>query len=267
MKNKTVLFLIILFGAIGLLYSTRLGGRHNGLLTNLVSLIPPFIAFVYAWRASRTYEHNNKHGKALLLMTFGLLLWFMGEFGLFLFQFVVDINPYPSIADISFLAGYPLIWAGLVMEIRINKSSLKDFNQYIQFLIALIMGMLVLAVLYFGVFLAYAPGQPIMNNLVAMSYGLGDLMLIAPTLYVLKMAVDYRGGKLFISWALIMIALLLNLLGDVYFAIYRDAYTALEWPYNMIDIVWGLSYILFAYSFFNTAMTIKSVRTQLKKSS
>lgn len=265
MRSKTALFLAILFGVISITYSTRLGGQQNGLVTNMISLIPPFLAFVFAFRAAHTYDFANKHGKALLLMAVGLLFWFIGEASFFLFQFIVDINPFPSVADLCYIAGYFLIWAGLGLEIKANNSSLKSLNQYIQFLIALIMAMLALAVLYFGVYLAYAPGQPLLNNLVAMGYGLGDLVLIAPTLYVLKIAVDYRGGKLFLPWALILIALLLNLLGDVYFAIYRDAYTLLEWPHTMVDIVWGLSYILFAYSFYSTASHVREARASFKK--
>lgn len=265
MRSKTALFLAILFGVISITYSTRLGGQQNSLVTSMLSLIPPFLAFVFAFKAAHTYDVKNKHGRAILLMAAGLLFWFIGEASFFLFQFIVEINPFPSVADLSYLAGYLLLWAGLGAEIKANKSSLKNLNQYIQFLIGLIMAMLALAVLYFGVYLAYAPGQPILNNIVAMSYGLGDLILIAPTLYVLKIAVDYRGGKLFLPWALILIALLLNLLGDVYFAIYRDAYTLLEWPYTMIDIVWGLSYILFAYSFYSTASHVREARASFKK--
>lgn len=264
MKNRNIILLTLVFGVTSLLYSTRVGGSFNNLVTNLAALLPPFLATCYGFYAYRTYQHKSPHGRALLFISMAMLLWFMGEVAFFWFQFIVDINPYPSIADISFLAGYPLLLVGLLTEIKTSKSTFKNTNQFIQLLITIIMIMLGLAVLYFGVFLAYASGEPIVNNLVAMAYGVGDLILIAPTLYVLKIAVDYRGGKLFSSWGLILIAMLLKLYGDIFFAVYRNAYTALEWPYNMIDLVWVTSYLLFAYSFFNTATTVKQVQARLK---
>lgn len=264
MKNRNIILLTLVFGLCSVLYSTRFGGNNNALFTNLAALFPPFLATCYGFYAYRTYQHKSAHGRALLYISMAMLLWFMGELAFFWFQFIVDINPYPSIADISFLAGYPLLLAGLLTEIKANKSTFKNTNQFIQLLIAIIMIMLGLAVLYFGVILAYAGSEPLLNNLVAMAYGVGGLILIAPTLFVLKIAVDYRGGKLFTSWGLILIALLLKLYGDVFFAVYRNAYTALEWPFNMIDLVWVTSYLLLAYSFFNTAITVKQVQSRLK---
>lgn len=263
MLSKTKFIFLALFGLIGLTYSTRVGGSYNSLLTNVLSLVPPLLAAGYAARAAHTYKTSTPHGRAIFLISAGLLFWFIGEAAFFTFQFIVAINPYPSIADISYMTGYVLIGVGLLMEMQTSGARLRDFNQYIQFLIGLIMGILALAVLYFGVFLAYVPSDPPLNNLAAIGYGAVDLVLILPTLYVMKMAVDYRGGKLFISWALLLIALLLNLLGDLMFAIYRDPYTALEWPYNMIDIVWAASYLLFAYSFVNTSAAVRAVRKKI----
>lgn len=264
MRSKTVLFLVVLFGVISLFYSTRIGGRYYSIITSGLALVPPMLAWVYGFRAANTFNSTNKHRRSLQLISAGLLFWFLGELAFFFFQYMAHIDPFPSVADLSYIAGYVLLWAGLSMEIRINKASLKDFNQYIQFLIGLIMALLVGAVVYFGVFLAFVASEPLLNNIVVMSYGFGDLILIAPTLYVLKMAVDYRGGRLFMSWALILIALLLNLSADVSFAIYRNAYTMGLWPYNMIDIIWALTYMLFAYSFYATASHVREVRAKLR---
>lgn len=264
MRSKTVLLLAIIFGLIGITYSTRIGGDQNGLITNSLALLPPFLASIYAFHAYGTYKQSSPHGRALLLIAVALLFWAIGEAAFFMFRFVVDINPYPSVADIAFLAGYPLMLAGLVTEIRTNKSTFKDSNPFVQFLITLVMLMLSIAVIFFGIVLAFDSKEPLLNNLVAMGYGVGDLILIAPTLYVLKMAVDYRGGKLFMSWGLILIALLMKLYADVFFAVYHVAYTANEWPYNMIDLVWAVSYMLMAYSFYSTASHVREVRSKLK---
>lgn len=245
------------------LYSTRFGGAQNGFLTNAAALLPPMFAALYASKLAYTYKLNTPHGKSFLLISTGLLLWFIGECAFFAFQFLFDIDPFPSVADIAYILGYILLFSGLMYEIRINRVALRDFNQYIKFLIALIVTLLVLAVIYFGVVLGYKPDDSLLSNVIAAGYGFADVALIVPTLYVLKMAVDYRGGKLFTSWGMVLIGLLMNLYADVFFAIFRDQYGALEWPYNMIDLVWVGAYLLFAYAFFNAAYAIRETRKKL----
>ena len=263
MKNRTLLILIAVFGLNCFLYSTRFGGDNNGFLTNAAALLPPMFAALYASKLAYTYKLNTPHGKSFLLISTGLLLWFIGEGAFFAFQFLFNIDPFPSVADIAYILGYALLFMGFMHEIRINKASLKDFNQYIRFLITLITALLVLAVIYFGVVLGYNPNDSLLANIIAAGYGFADIALIVPILYVLKMAVDYRGGKLFTSWGLILIALLMNLYADVFFAVFRDQYGALEWPYNMIDLVWVTAYLLFAYSFFNASHAIRETRKKL----
>lgn len=264
MKNSTLLLLIIVFGINTILYSTRLGGAQNALLTNAAALFPPMLAALYASKLAYTYKLGTPHGKSFLLISTGLLLWLIGEGAFFVFQFLFAIDPYPSVADYAFIAGYLLLFAGFMYEIKINKASLKGINQYIKFLITIIVSLLVLAVIYFGVFLAYKPEDSLLANAVAAGYGFADIALIVPILYILKMAVDYRGGKLFTSWGLVLIALLMNLYADIFFAVFRDQYSAFEWPYNMIDLVWVTSYLLLAYAFFNAAHAIRMARAKIR---
>lgn len=263
MKNRALLVLVAVLGVNCFLYSTRFGGEHNGILTNGFALLAPMLAAWYASKLAYTYKLNTPHGRSFLLISTGLLLWFIGECAFFSFQFLFDIDPFPSVADIAYMLGYILLFAGFMHEIRINRASLRDFNQYIKLLITIIVSMLVIAVIYFGVFLAYKPNEDLLANVIAASYGFADIALIVPTLYVLKMAVDYRGGKLFTSWGAVLIALLMNLYADLFFAIFRDQYGALEWPYNMIDLVWITAYLLFAYGYLNAIHAIKTARKQL----
>lgn len=263
MRNRTVLMLVVVFGINCLLYSTRFGGSNNGILTNGAALLPPLFAVLFASRLAYTYKVHTPHGKSFLLISTGLLFWFIGNAAFFTFQYLFNIAPFPSIADVATIAGYFLLFTGLMYEIRINRASLKDFNQFVKLLITIIVCMLVLAVIYFGIFLAYKPTDPLLTNAVAAGYGFADIALIVPSLYVLKMAVDYRGGKLFNSWGLVLIALLMNLYADVFFAIFRDQYRAGDWPYNMIDLVWVTSYLLFAYAFLNASYAIKEARRKI----
>src|SRR3989344_2759295 len=253
MKSKTLLgsFLVAVFALTAIVYVFK----FSNLAGNVLFLISPFMAVIAAISAVRTYQLSNNHGRIIALLSAGLLCWFIGEFIFFLFQFVWHIEPYPSIADIFYLAGYPLLFAGLIKEIRDHKVSWHNFNKLTLTFIVLLLLLLSIIVLYFGVFLAYTAGDPVMSNLISTAYGIGDLILIVPSLFILKIALDYRGGKLYNSWMMILSALMLMLTGDILFAIFKDNYSDLLWPYTLIDLLYVASYLLFAYSFFYTAAT------------
>src|SRR3989344_7030245 len=153
MKSKTLLgsFLVAVFALTAIVYVFK----FSNLAGNVLFLISPFMAVIAAISAVRTYQLSNNHGRIIALLSAGLLCWFIGEFIFFLFQFVWHIDPFPSIADIFYLAGYPLIFIGLTKEMLIHKVSLRNFNKLFLTLVILLLFVLVLIVAYFGIYHAY----------------------------------------------------------------------------------------------------------------
>jgi hypothetical protein len=237
--------------------------RYSQLLGHVLSLLPPLLAVIFGAYATRTYRLGSVHGKSMALMTTSLFFFFMGELFFFLFQFVFHTSPFPSVADVFYLAAYPLLLAGLLKEVSFHTVSWRSINKLVLVLILLLLMSLAFIVLYFGVFLAYNPGDSVIKNSIAIGYGIADLLLIIPSLFVLNMALDYRGGKLFNSWGLILLGVMWMMAGDILFAIFNNMYAVLTWPYTLIDLVWIASFLAFAYSFFYTAATIKELDSKL----
>ncbi|HSW85633.1 MAG TPA: hypothetical protein VLF79_03440 [Candidatus Saccharimonadales bacterium] len=254
-------FLITIFATIAVIYTFQ----FSRLLGNTLFLLPPFVAVIAGAYTVRTYRLANVHGKAMALFTAGLLCLLTGEFIFYLFQFVFHTDPFPSIADIFYLAAYPLLFAGFVKEIRIHKVNWRTFDKLVLVLVTLLLLTLAIIVSYFGIYLAYDAGNSLIANIIAIAYGVGDLILIVPSLFILKIALDYRGGKLFYSWTLMLLAVMFMMAGDILFAIYSNEYTELVWPYTMIDLTWVVSYLCFAYSFSYTSTTIRALHTKLLK--
>lgn len=250
----------LLFSFLVVVYSLQ----GPELARNILYLSTPLIAVLAGIYATRTYHLGNVHGTAMALLTAGLLCFFIGESLFSSYQFIWHIDPYPSLADIFYLAAYPLIFAGLIKEVSLHKLNWHRMNRLVLVLICLLLAAFTVIITYFGVFLAYNPGDPLINNLIAISYGIGDLILIVPALFVMKLAAEFKGGKLFNAWTLVLIALLTMMTADILYAIYKDGYNAVDWPYIMIDIIWGASYLLFAYAFFYTGAIIHAGRDKLR---
>lgn len=268
--KKSVLILLSLFfvGTVGG-YLLQFFGVAHPILTNSLFLIPPALAVISGIYATRTYHTSNSHGQVMALLTLGLFCWFIGEVIFYYYQFTTLTDPFPSIADAFYLSAYPLLLIGLVKESmthHANWKTIRDSNRLVLTLSSFLILAVAFIVLYFGVFIAYDSEMSMLSNAIAISYGLGDLLLLIPVLFILKMVLDFKGGKLFYSWAIILSGIFCIMLGDILFAINSEAYQNLEPLYTLIDIAWIAGYLLFAYSFFFTAKTIRELQSTLRQS-
>lgn len=264
--RSVMIALIALFLLIVGVYLLQLPGITHPILTNSLFLIPPALATISSIYAMRVYHPSSLQGRAMSFVSAGLACWFIGEVIFFMYQFVFHTNPFPSLADVFYLAAYPLLLIGLTREVLAyggNWRNLRGANKLVMILSSLLLVVLAFIVVYFGVYLAYQAGAPWLNNFIALSYGIGDLILLIPVLFILKMVLDFRGGKLFYSWLLVLIALFCIMAGDILFAIYTKQYDDLVPAYTLIDLAWVAGYLLFSYSFFYTGQTIKQLQSTL----
>jgi hypothetical protein len=265
MRLKTTIALGGLFAFISYVYVARLGGDDNTLISNILFLLPPLLATVCAGFASHAYGLRNVHGRAFAYMCAGLLCLFIGEATFFILSFFLHIDPFPSIADVFYLAAYPLLFVGIIRELFFHRPRLRDFNKLVLLFIVLFSLVLAFLVSYFGVYSAYDASESLLYNYIAIGYGVGGLILIVPSLFVLKMALDYRGGRLYYSWTLFLIALIFLLVGDILFSIFEPQYSELIYPYTLIDLAWTACYLLFTFSFYYTGRTIQHLQTKIIK--
>lgn len=262
--NRTVVGIIfaLFYLAIAGLYATKTVNELQG----IIFLLPPLLAAAMGLYAANTYKLENIHGKSMAFFAAAMACFFIGETLFFMYQYVFHKMPFPSVADVFYLVAYPLLLAGLLIEVKMHKPKLSEFNKTAVVVMSSILVVLVAVVAYFGIYKAYDPEATAVANWIATSYGIADIIIIVPILYVLKLAFDFRGGKLFNSWILIFFAMLLMLKGDVLFALYSTQYSEGQWPYTLIDLAWTASYLLFAYSFYYTASVLRELRSKLLKS-
>lgn len=236
----------------------------NELARSIYSLIPPLLALLMALAAVDTYRLDNVHGRAMLFFSAAMFCLFVGESLFLVYQRVFDVNPFPSIADIFYLSAYPLLLAGLLTEIWHHKVGWDKSNRAVYMLLIALLAILVPFMAYFGVYKAWDPTDSFLTNIIAIGYGVNDLLLIIPVFFVLAIALNYRGGKLYRSWVGIFIAILLMMVSDVLFAIYKDPYENSVYPYTLIDLVFAASFLFFAYSFYYVAANIEDSRKKLR---
>lgn len=264
MRTQRLTIMILLAALLGLslyVYTMPLG-QYQDAIINIVFLVAPLVSVIAGIFAVRAYGMDNIHGNALLYITLGLASWFVGEAIWAIYELILRISPYPSIADLFYLAAYPLIFIGILREIMNYKT---DVNPVRSLVISTISIALSIMVFNIAILPSYSNGSTFLENAIAISYGLGDVMLIVGISYILMLTMDFRGGKLFYVWLHIIIAVIFMLLGDLFFAIYREQYEQSILAYKRIDLFWILSYIAFAMGLFEIHFMIRNIQNKIRQ--
>jgi hypothetical protein len=255
------LLLLILFIVIAPVYLFLLGGSFNVALKNILFLVPPYIAAFAGLQAARAYGYKNSHGESLLFIAAGFLCFAIGETIFAIFDLVLFIDPFPSIADIFYLLAYPFIIGGVLREIGSYKVNIRPFPSLFISCISIAVGILVFNI---SILPAYSTDASFLANVIAVAYGIWDVILMVAVSYVLLLVMDFKGGKLYSAWLAFIIATIFMLLGDISFALYSQPYEENVALYKNIDIFWVVSYLLFAYGLFQMYYIIRNVQGRVK---
>jgi two-component system, cell cycle response regulator len=168
-------------------------------------------------------------GAALLATTCGDILY----------DFWYDGNPpFPSAADVAYLAFYPLLYVGIVLLLRRRVSTFSASLWLDGLMAATAAGALGASVLVEAVVNStHGSELAVVTNL---AYPVGDVLLLALMVFVFSV-MRWQPGR---AWILIAAGLLLNTVGDAVYLYQVAVGTYVEGTY--LDLVWPVSLVLVA---------------------
>src|SRR3989338_1369732 len=128
-EQKSVLFLILILVAITLVYQLRpfLDDSQFLWISLLAYIIVPGTLIVFSITLTiKLYKQKHFQSKAFLFFTIGASFWFIAEQIWAAYVYVYDADPFPSTADIFYMATYPFFVAFLLISLKpIRKSITK----------------------------------------------------------------------------------------------------------------------------------------------
>lgn len=154
------------------------GGPENvALISDLAYLPVSLFATLAAWRVAASQQLGSRLRLAWLILGFSILSQFIADLIWFYFEIVLEIAPFPSLADVFYLLFYPLtLWGLLTMPV-----SPLTWNERLRFLIDL---MIVLigawtAVWYFVLSpIAASTASDRLSQVLTAAYPIGELVLV-----------------------------------------------------------------------------------------
>src|SRR3990167_3754077 len=247
-EQKSVLFLIVSLIAITLVYQLRpfLDDSQFSWISFLAYVIVPGALIVFSIiLTSKLYKQKHFQSKAFLLFTIGVSLWFIAEQIWAAYVYVYDADPFPSIADIFYMATYPFFVAFLLISLKpIRKSITKKiwlFSSVLSFTF------LIPSLLACYNALEEAEGglDPISKS-IALAYPILSSFQLVPAIigimFLAKKGVSY-------SWMLLLFGFLIFVVSDTFYL-----FSELDGSYydgHPVDLMYLYSFILLIFSLHN----------------
>jgi len=236
--------------AIAVVYTFQ--GYYPDFMLALSNIFAPLMAgaaVATSFFALRRYwdTRSSRLSKIWLGFTLGMTLWFLGELGWAIYVLVLGIEiPYPSIADIFWLAGYVPLFIALNLYIRLFRPALFKRMYFV--------GAVIVSILSAAIFMVLAPPilqaeEDIVTKIVSIAYPALDLILFSEAILgLLIFTMTKLKGRIGVAWLFINAGILMNVIADILFS-----YTTLQGTYydgHPLEMFFHWGYILFALGFY-----------------
>ena len=247
-EQKPALFLIVSLIAITLVYQLRpfLDDSQFSWVSFIVYVIIPGALIVFSIILTiKLYKQKHFQSKAFLLFTIGASLWFIAEQIWAAYVYVYDADPFPSVADIFYMATYPFFVAFLLI-------SLKPIRKSITKKIWLFSSVLSFAFLIPSLLICYndleeaEEGLDPISKSIALAYPILSSFQLTPAIvgimFLAKKGVSY-------SWMLLLFGFLIFVLSDTFYL-----FSELDGSYydgHPVDLMYLYGFILLIFSLHN----------------
>ena len=169
-------------------------------------------------------ESGNPIRPAWLNLSLGLLSSFLGQASLAPYQFSkTGEAPFPSIADLFFIAGYPFFLVSLFHFLRAYAASGYALGSARERrVVAALVSVVCVAIGAVVLWPVLRTPAPSLARFLNVAYPVLDLALLVPTVLLLRAALPLRGGEVWQSWAALLAGFLFMSAGDVSFAYFQS---------------------------------------------
>lgn len=218
---------------------------ESDLIISIVSLLNPLAVAIIGLSLAHRYKGSLIFGKSYLFLSLGFFSLFVAEITYSVYDLILEIEPYPSIADIFFFAYIPLLIAHLVINIRFFQPSIKNLTK-----IGIIVVPIIITATY-GILAINEIGEANFD----FYYG---IIFVAATSVALTLTIlgtrIFKEGALGKSWWILLFGVLaLTLADDWYYYLEIIESYDLTHPVN---ILWYAGYWIIAYALLKHKKTI-----------
>lgn len=251
--KKYLLFSLIGTGFV-MLFANLADQEVTTLTTNLLYVPITSALVVVSIIIATRFRMQGEHGRAWFLFIGVAVSWFIAEQIWLVYDLVYKIDPFPSIADIFYIAGYPFLFLFSIYYLKPLKDAISKKTIAYSSLVAI-------TLLIPSLYMAYDTDSEIsaFELTLAISYPIADAIVLIPAL--IGVILFFRGEVNFL-WSLVCMAIILNVVADSGFLI-----TSMDGSYytgHPIDMLYLWAYILFSFGVYTHIQIFKKHQPNIK---
>jgi hypothetical protein len=210
-------------------------------LTNILFIVIPIIVIALGIILSVIYKGTGNHGKAWILFTIFITVWFVGD-NTYEYDVKYNIEDISTLtSDIFYIVGYPIFFAFTLFYLKPRKNMISKNIVLASVLTSIAVTIPTLYITFEG------KGET--DNLTMFLYAIYpilDGLIFAPTM--IAVILFFRGQVNFL-WTMILFATLSMILADTLYLVF--AVEKSYYPGHPIDILYLFSYILYAFGVYS----------------
>lgn len=201
------------------------------------SMLIPLSVSIFAFITSRRYAGTLVYSRAYVMLGIAFILMFLAELTYFVYEQILELDPYPSIADVFFFVFYPMLILYLIINVKFFSPKITKSG------LGIIIGTPLIA-------------TAIYTYLTLEDFGSFDfyygIIFVAAASITLGLSINtsriFKGGLIGTAWLVLVIGIIINVIGDVwyYYLEVIGEYT-LEDPVNLC---WYSAYLLILYALY-----------------
>jgi len=213
-------------------------------ITDVLFVLVSGICTFFALSVVRKFGGRGKFGLVHTGLFLAVLFWCLGETTWGIYEVCLRIPiPYPSLADVFYLAGYFPAIISIVLALKFLSKGLTEFKM----LVSSLLGLMIIGVVF--IFLL----NPLLSNsagaltaVLDLAYPSLDLVLL---ILAIMMLLVFEGAPPSTPWLWISVGIILTTVADIGFSLG----TLQGWYYSghPIELLWLWGYITLALGFDN----------------
>ena len=235
------LLLSLLSSSVVMLVANFLSDDNRSVVANLLFVPVTAAMLVLSITLMLRFKTTGKHGKSWIAFAIFAASWFIAEQTWLVYDLILDIDPWPSIADFFYILGYaPLFIFSILYIYPVRKAISKK--------LIIFSSMASVSLLIPTLFVAYQPdsSENEFEVLLAASYPVLDAIMLCPALIGISL---FFKGEVGFLWILICVAVTLNVIGDTgfLFLTMNDSY----YVGHPVDFLYAWAYIFFSFGVYS----------------
>lgn len=220
-----------------ILIATSFGKETVKVISDYMYIIITGVFVTFATMIALRFRNTGSHGKAWMFFLGTAIAWFLAETTWTIYELVYKQNPFPSIADVFYVTGYPLFFGFLWHYLKPVR---KAITKKMVITSIIISSAVAIPSIYMSI--SFDPTTPILENVLSTIYPVGDAIIFVPAL--IGITLFFRGEVNF-TWSLVCVGIFCFTIGDLGFE-YAE-FTNTYYTGHPIDIILMWAYIFFSF--------------------